>query len=318
MTKILKSISDTHIPVQKEKIIEYLKIKPNGTYVDATFGRGGHSLEVLKLLDKNKSLLISIDKDEEALDFYTHKFPKFPNHIFVHDSFSNIDNILAINNITSVDGFIFDLGISSPQIDNHYRGFSFLKDSFLDMRMSRKLQTKTAFDVVNNYSFKQLMTIFKEYGEISNAYKVAKNICLIRENNPIKNTTQLVDIISANISKKELYGKKHFARKYFQAIRMEVNNELDEIKKALNCAMKKLNLGGVIITLSFHSLEERTIKMVYRNFELKAFPKEIPINNLVNEYKIKNVSCSVDIDEKANNPRSRSSRIKVIERIRYE
>lgn len=318
MKKNLENISNTHIPVQKEKIIEYLKIKPNGIYVDATFGRGGHSLEILKLLTKSKSLLISIDKDEESLDFYTNTFPKQKNHIFVHDSFSNMEAILLANNITKVDGFIFDFGVSSPQIDNDYRGFSFLKDSFLDMRMSRKLQTKTAFDVINNYSFKDLVNIFKKYGEINNSYKVVKSICTIRESKSIKNTIELVEIISNNIPKKELYGKKHFARKYFQAIRMEVNDELEEIKKALTQSMKALNLGGVIVTLSFHSLEERTIKMVYRNFESKEFPKEIPINNLVNEYKIKNVNCNVDFNEKINNPRSRSSRIKVIERIRYE
>lgn len=317
MKKNFKNISNIHIPIQKEKIIEYLKIKPNGVYVDATFGRGGHSLEVLKFL-KEKSLLISIDKDEEALDFYMHTFPKSENHIFVHDSFSNIESILLANNVTKVDGFIFDFGVSSPQLDNDYRGFSFMKDSFLDMRMSRKLQTKTAFDIINEYSFQELINLFRKYGEISNSYKVAKAICSIRENKPIKKTIELVEIISNNISKKELYGKKHFARKYFQAIRMEVNNELEEIKKGLSSAMKMLNLGGVIITLSFHSLEERTIKMIYRSFESKVFPKEIPINNLVNEYKIKNVNCNVDFNERVNNPRSRSSRIKVIERIKYE
>ncbi|MEG1820873.1 MAG: 16S rRNA (cytosine(1402)-N(4))-methyltransferase RsmH [Malacoplasma sp.] len=317
MKKII-DISDKHISVQKENFIKYLKIKPNGIYVDATFGRGGHSLEILKSISDTNSLLISIDKDEEAFEFYKTKFPKYPNHIFVNDSFSNLESILAKNRITNVDGFIFDLGVSSPQLDNDYRGFSFLKDSFLDMRMSQNLQEKTAFDIVNTYTLQQLISIFKKYGEINNSYKVANAICTLRDSKPIKSTLELVEIISNNIPKKELYGKKHFARKYFQAIRMEVNNEIDEIKIALNSAMNILSFGGVIITLSFHSLEEKTIKMVYRNFETKLLPKEIPINNLPNEYKIKNIDSYASFEEIKNNPRARSSRMKVIERVKYE
>lgn len=305
--------SDKHISVQLDNAIENLNVQENKVYVDCTFGRGGHSLLILKKLN-NTGKLLSIDKDKDAYQYYLDNFPKSNNHIFVNDSFSNLENILRKNNIDKVDGFLFDFGLSSPQLDNASRGFSYKLDGPLDMRMNQDQKIDAKY-IVNNYSYEQLNHIFKKYGDIKNPHYVIKAIVDYRKSNEINSTLQLVDIIRNSVNKKELNQKKHFARLYFQAIRMEVNNELFEIKNAIDTALKYLNHKGRIVTISFHSLEEKEVKTSFNKTLNQIYPKELPINNIENEYKIINIknkwADKVEID--ANN-RSRSSLLKVIER----
>lgn len=302
-----------HISVQKNKSIYYLNVKPDGIYVDCTFGRGGHSLEILKKLSE-KGLLISIDKDREAKEYYDNSFNKRKNHIFVYDSFSNLENILNDLSIKFVDGFLFDFGLSSPMLDNPKRGFSYKMDGPLDMRMDQN-QKFDAKNLVNNYSFEQLNNVFKKFGDIKNPRYVSSAIIKYRENKPIKTTFELVEILRGSVHKKELNQKKHFARVYFQAIRMEVNKELYEINLAINAALKFLNKKGRIVTISFHSLEEKEVKKCFNNTLNKIYPKELPINNVDNEFKIINIKDKwVDKKEIEVNNRSRSSLLKIIER----
>lgn len=309
----MDSIKNEHISVQKDNVIELLNIKPNGIYVDCTFGRGGHSLAILEKLSK-EGKLISIDRDETAYNFYLKEFEKKDNHIFVRDNFSNIKNILNQLNIDKVDGILYDFGVSSPQLDNKDRGFSYKLDGALDMRMNQN-DKKSAYDVVNFYEKSRLINIFKKYGEIKNPTFVVNAIIKQREIKPINTTMELVEIIKNNVHKKELYQEKHFARKYFQAIRMEVNNELDEIKVSINDALEFLNSKGRIVTISFHSLEEKMLKDVYQQKTKNLIPKEIPINNIESEFKIINVkNKKASKEEIKSNHRSRSSLVKVIER----
>lgn len=302
-----------HITVQKENAIEQLNIGLDKVYVDCTFGRGGHSKKILESLN-NTGKLISIDKDIDALNYYNNEFEKYDNHIFVYDSFSNLENILQSLNIDKVDGFLFDFGVSSPMFDNKDRGFSYKLDGPLDMRMNQN-QSLTAKDVINQYSEKDLYRIFKEYGEIKNPYYVIKAIIEYRKSKTITSTIELVEIIRKSVNYKELNQKKHFARQYFQAIRMEVNNELEEIKKAMQVALNHLNHKGRIVTISFHSLEEREIKKAFKSKLNIIYPKELPINNMENEYRIINIKDKwASKEEINNNNRARSSILRVIER----
>ena len=302
-----------HYSVQKDNAINNLNIKSDGIYVDCTFGRGGHSLEILKLLNKNGKL-ISIDRDKDAYEYYLNTFPKYENHIFVNDKFSNLDKILKDLNIDKVDGFLYDFGVSSPQLDNKDRGFSYKLDARLDMRMNQDDKLDALF-IVNNYSKSELNNIFRKYGEISNPTYVVNAIIDERQKKSINTTLELCEIIKNNVHKKELYQPKHYARKYFQAIRMEVNDELNEIKKSITSALEHLEHQGRIVTISFHSLEEKTIKECYNLKNTNFIPKEIPINNIKNEFKIINVKQKRATKEETEiNHRSRSSLIKVIER----
>lgn len=313
LNDIANKTYDNHISVQKDKSIDYLNVKENGIYFDCTFGRGGHSLEILKRLN-NTGLLISIDKDKDAQKYYEDHFEKFNNHKFVKDTFSNLEKIIKDLNIKEIDGFIFDFGVSSPMLDNPTRGFSYKQDARLDMRMD---QTKAfdAYQLINSYSYEQLNNIFKKYGEINNPSYVSKAIVKYRNTKPIETTMELVDIIRNSVHKKELYKKKHFSRVYFQAIRMEVNNELNEIHLGIETAMKYLADKGRIVTISFHSLEEKEVKKILNKFKNDIYPKELPINNLKNQYRILNIKNKwADKQELNINNRSRSSLLKVIER----
>lgn len=303
-----------HYSVQKDNAIQNLNIKPDGIYIDCTFGRGGHSLEILKVLNKN-GRLISIDRDKDAYKYFLEVFPKYDNHIFVNDKFSNLDKILKNLNIDKVDGFLYDFGVSSPQLDNKDRGFSYKLDARLDMRMDQDDKLDAMF-IVNNYSKTDLINMFRKYGEISNPIYVVNAIITQRQKKPIYSTLELCEIIKNNVHKKELYQQKHYARKYFQAIRMEVNDELNEIKKSILVALDHLQHQGRIVTISFHSLEERAIKECYNQKNTNFIPKEIPINNVENEFKIINVKQKwASKEETTENHRSRSSLIKVIERV---
>lgn len=313
-----KTISNHHIPVQKDNVIDYLNIKENGTYVDCTFGYGGHSLSILKKLSK-KGKLIGIDRDQFSYQYYLDNFKQYNNLIFINDKFSNIKQILNDLKINKVDGILFDLGVSSPQIDNANRGFSYIQDGPLDMRMDNNQKLK-AFDVINFYSQDKLINIFKEYGDVNyhDAFFVSKAIVEIRKEHPIETTFELKKIILDNVSKKNLFKKSHIEKNFFQAIRIEVNSEIEEIKKGFSNALDFLDLHARLVSISFHSLEEKIIKQVYISKLPKQLPKEIPVNNYANNFKIVNIEGFANEKEIESNKRAKSSKIKIIERISFE
>ncbi|MDE7100195.1 MAG: 16S rRNA (cytosine(1402)-N(4))-methyltransferase RsmH, partial [Malacoplasma sp.] len=275
-----KNNNFNHISVRLEDAVDCLNIKENNVYVDCTFGRGGHSLEILKKLN-NTGKLIVFDLDKEAKDYYETNFINKKNCFFINKNFRYLKEELEKLSVFKVDGFLFDFGVSSPMFDNPERGFSYKKDAKLDMRMDQS-QKLSAFDVINFFEKEKLIKIFKKYGEISNPSFVVNEIVNERKNKPIHSTLELVEIIKRKTPKKMLNLKKHFARTYFQAIRIEVNDELNSIKQALSDALMMLNKKGRIVTITFHSLEEREVKNVYKKVLVPQFPKEIPINNKSN------------------------------------
>lgn len=302
-----------HISVRLEDAIDALNVQENKIYVDCTFGRGGHSKKILEKLN-NTGKLICIDQDIEAQNHFEKEFSQYKNCFLIKNNFSNLKEELNKLNIDKVDGFLFDLGVSSPMFDNPERGFSFRFDSYLDMRMNQN-QKLSAYDVINTYSKEQLIQIFRKYGEINNPTFVVNAICNARKTKPIKTTFELIEIIKNNIPKKMQFQKKHFATTYFQAIRIEVNNELNVLKKALSDALWILNDKGRIVTISFHSLEEKMIKDIYyQAMNEQNLPKEIPINSIKN-FKIIKVNKKADSKEIEENNRARSSYLKIIERI---
>ena len=259
--------SNEHKPILLNEVIEGLDIKSDGVYLDLTLGRAGHSKEILKRLSLN-GLLIGIDQDEEAISYSRVELSKISNRYkIVKSNFSNIKNILSDLNISTLDGALFDLGVSSPQFDEDYRGFSYRFNNKLDMRMDLS-SSLTAYDVVNTYSFKELLRVFKEYGEDKYSYNIAKNIVKERDIKPIVTTFDLVDIIKRSKPLKELNKVGHPAKQIFQAIRIEVNNELNVLKKALEDVINSLNINGRVCVITFHSLEDRIVKNLFKKYSV--------------------------------------------------
>lgn len=305
--------SNKHISVRLSDAVESLNIIKDGIYVDCTFGRGGHSLEILKQLGPKGKLFV-FDLDQEAKKYFDQYFSKYKNCFFIKDNFRNLKIRLNEFNVSKIDGFLFDFGVSSPMLDNANRGFSFKLDARLDMRMNQ-LQELSAYEVINNYSKEKLINIFRTYGEINNPFLVVDAIVNYRNNKPIETTLELVEIIRSKTPIRFQREKKHFARTYFQAIRIEVNDELNSIKLALQDALEMLNPNGRIVTISFHSLEEKEVKKVYKNVLEPKLPKEIPINNKIDFKIIKHKSKKASNEELEMNNRTRSSILKVIERV---
>ena len=248
-----------HKPVMLSECIEGLNIKPEGIYVDGTMGGAGHSIEIAKRLT-NKGLLIGIDRDEEAICVAKKRLSMFSNIIFVHDNHDNIKKILENLNINQVDGILLDLGVSSYQLDERSRGFSYIGDGILDMRMD-KSQTLTAKDVVNNYSQEELYEIIHEYGEEKFAKPIAKKIIEYRKQKQIERTDELVKIIEKVLPKRK--GEGHPAKRTFQAIRIEVNNEITPLYNTVIDSIDLLKTGGRLCILTFHSLEDRAVKNAF-------------------------------------------------------
>lgn len=302
-----------HISVLLEESIKYLNLKKNSIIVDATLGYGGHSQRILEKIPEG--FLYAFDQDKEAIKEANKKLEKTgSNYEIIYSNFKNLKEELGKRNVL-VDGFLFDLGVSSPQLDNAERGFSFHKDANLDMRMDRN-NPLTAYEVVNNYSLEELTNIFYKYGEEKYAKSIAKGIVLERANKKIETTLELAEIIKNNVPEK--YRKKgHPARKVFQAIRIEVNDELNVLEIALKDALKLLKPGGRICVITFHSLEDKICKRIFK--EVSEIPKELeklPVipDDLKPKFKvIMNVKPSDD--EIENNIRARSSRLRVIERV---
>ena len=264
-----------HIPVLLNECIENLKIKPDGIYVDGTLGGAGHSYEIAKRLS-SKGRLIGIDRDKEALKAAKAKLKEFNNISYIHGNHDNIYNILQELKIEKVDGILLDLGVSSYQLDERERGFSYMSlDSMLDMRMD-KSQTFSAKEVVNNYTEEELIKILYEYSEEKFARNIAKNICKYRNIKPIETTGELVKIIDESIPG---FAKKagHPAKKTFQAIRIEVNNEIKPLYNTVKESINLLNPEGRLCIITFHSLEDRAVKNAYIEAEGKCTcPKDLP------------------------------------------
>lgn len=304
-----------HKSVLLEESINGLNIKEDGVYVDATLGFGGHSLEILKRI--NKGFLFAFDQDSEAIMYSQERLSDYHNFKIIKSNFSNMKQCLAEENITHVDGILFDIGVSSMQLDEDYRGFSYHQDAKLDMRMDID-QSFSAYDVVNTYDYNNLVRILREYGEETYATSIARNIIKSREEKPIETTFQLVDIIKQSMPMKAMRDS-HPARKTFQAIRIEVNHELDVLKSALEQAIELLNVGGRLCVITFHSLEDRIVKTTFKKYsEVDSKFSKLPYVPEEYQTKIKIISKGIipSKEELEENNRARSSRLRIIEKIK--
>ena len=302
-----------HYSVLLNESIDLLNIKENGIYVDCTLGYAGHSKEILKRL-KN-GFLYAFDQDMEAIKYSEEELKKISNNFeIIHANFSSLKSELEKRGIDHVDGILFDLGFSSPQIDNESRGFSFMKDAALDMRMDQT-NKKSAYDVVNNYNLEDLTNIFYKYAEEKYSRSIAKNIISSR---PINTTLELVDVIKKSVPVSYALTR-HPERVIFQAIRIEVNNELGVLESTLPDAIDLLNKNGRIAVITFHSLEDRIVKHIFKsNSEVPDIVKGLP--DIPDEYKPKikliNKKPIVASDREINeNSRSKSAKLRVIERV---
>ena len=304
-----------HFSVLLSESIDNLNIKEDGIYVDCTLGYAGHSSQILERI--TRGCLFAFDQDGEAINYSKEILGQInDNYEIVNSNFVNIKSELNKRDIEKVDGILFDLGVSSPQLDVGDRGFSFHKDAPLDMRMNRD-QELTAKDIVNNYSLEELTKIFYEYGEEKYSKSIATGIVKYRENKKIETTMELVSIIQNNVPEK--YRREHHpARKVFQAIRIEVNDELNVFEKSLKDALELLNVGGRVCVITFHSLEDRICKEIFK--EVSSIPssmKHMPVIPKEYEPKFKVVkNIEPTLEEINANPRSRSAKLRVIERIR--
>ena len=305
-----------HEPVMLEECIKGLNIKKDGIYVDGTLGGAGHSKEILKRLSK-EGKLIGIDRDEEALLAAEEHLKEFTNVTYVHDNHDNIKNILEHLKIDKVDGILLDLGVSSYQLDERNRGFSYLGENELDMRMD-KSQKLTAKDVVNRYKEEDLANLIYQYGEERFSRKIAKNICEYRKEKEIETTKELVEIIEKSIPRK-FQNDGHPAKRTFQAIRIEVNNELEPLYNTTIEAIKLLKENGRLAIITFHSLEDRSVKEAFIEAEGRCTcPKDLPY--CVCGYKsygkiITKKPILPTKEEQKENARSKSAKLRIFERI---
>lgn len=298
----------SHIPVLAAQCVKALKIKPGGVYVDCTAGGGGHSERILKEMSGGR--LVMIDRDPDAVKTLESKFKHDGRVSVINDNFSNIKAILKSLNIEKADGMLADLGVSSFQLDNPERGFSFHSDALLDMRMSKS--GLSAYDVVNGYSKDRLAFIIASFGEEKFSKSIAKNIVSQRTEKPVETTLELVQIIR-NSMPKAAVRDAHPARRTFQAIRIEVNGELDALKSALPDMFELINTGGVLAVITFHSLEDRAVKDYFKTLVKGCTcPRDFPVCVCGGKPKAKVRSAGVapEEEEKEKNPRSRSARLR--------
>lgn len=308
----------SHYSVMLNECIDGMLIKPDGTYVDCTAGGGGHSEEILKRLTTGK--LISIDQDDAAIETCKQKFEKYGERsILVKRNFSELDSILTELDISHIDGILMDLGVSSHQLDTPVRGFSYNSDAELDMRMN-PCAPFSAYDVVNTYSEFDLKRIIRDFGEEKFAHLVARKIVSEREKAPIKTTFQLAEIIKSAIpvaaAKKEA---QHPAKRTFQAIRIEVNHELDVIDPAIDTAVKRLNKGGRIVIMTFHSLEDRIVKGTFNKYAQGCIcPKDFPVCVCGNKPKLLPINkkpITASEKELNENSRSKCAKLRIAEKL---
>ncbi|MBR1883406.1 MAG: 16S rRNA (cytosine(1402)-N(4))-methyltransferase RsmH [Clostridia bacterium] len=305
-----------HKSVLLDEVIEGLNIKENGVYVDGTLGGAGHSIHILERLGK-KGVLIGIDRDCDALEAAKEKLKDYRNVIFYHGNHDDIANILDELKIDSVDGILMDLGVSSYQLDEPSRGFSYMQDGRLDMRMNKE-DSLSAYEVINEYAEEKLTQIFRDYAEEKYAARIAKNICIEREKKKIETTFELVNVIKGSLPKKALNEKQHPAKRVFQAVRIEVNNELGNLRKTVIDSINKLNDGGRLAIITFHSLEDKVVKHAYEEMEGRCTcPKGFPVCTC--GYKsygkiITRKPLVAKEEEISENPRARSAKLRIFER----
>ena len=304
-----------HYSVLLEEAVEGLNIKEDGIYVDCTLGGAGHSLEILKKLTTGK--LYAFDQDNVALENAKIKLSEYADKVvFIKSNFENLKEKLAEQNVYEVDGVLYDLGVSSPQLDTPERGFSYNYDTRLDMRMDTDA-SMSAYEVVNEYSYHDLVRIFYRYGEEKFSKQIARNIEKKRELAPIETTFQLVDIIKESIPAAKRRTGGHPAKRVFQAIRIAVNNELSVFENSLEQAIDIVKVGGRISIITFHSLEDRICKQIFNSYaKNKEIPKNLPIlpNESLSKLKLitRKPICPSDKELEENN-RSRSAKLRVAE-----
>lgn len=308
----------THNTVLLNETVDSLDIKPNGVYVDATMGGGGHSLKICEQLSEDGTF-IGIDQDDFAQNYAQERLKDTKcKKIFIKSNFSNLKEELDKHNIHSIDGIIYDLGVSSFQLDDQDRGFSYHHDGPLDMRMDRTTEL-TAFDIVNNYSQRELAKIIRDYGEEKFANQIAKKIVDYRNDKEIKTTEELSEIVRSAYPPKARFKGKHPARKTFQALRIEVNKELSILEPSFTQAIELLNQGGKIAVITFHSLEDRITKHFFKNqVDPCTCPPDFPICVCGNKPTIKLVNRKPILpskEEVEENNRARSAKLRVAEKL---
>ncbi len=306
-----------HVSVLLDASIDALNIRPDGVYVDGTLGGGGHSREIAGRLTTGH--LIGIDRDETALAAAGERLAPFQDRVtLVHSNFCEMDSVIRSLGYLGVDGVLLDLGVSSPQLDESSRGFSYMADAPLDMRMDRG-DTLTAYQVVNEWSYEELKRILFDYGEERYAPLIAGAICRRREQKPIATTLELVDIIRGSVPPAALREKQHPAKRSFQAIRIAVNDELGAVSKAMEAAIPMLNPGGRLAVITFHSLEDRIVKSAMAEAARGCTcPPSFPVCVCGKKPKVKLISRKPILpgtEELEENPRARSAKLRVCEKL---
>ena len=308
----------THRPVLLDECIEGLNIRPDGIYLDGTLGRAGHSREIAKRLTTGR--LICVDRDDAALEAAQTRLADYMDRVtLVHSNFDKVSDILDDLGLKGIDGMLFDLGVSSPQLDDGSRGFSYMADAPLDMRMDRS-EGLTAADVVNGYDQNELRRILLQYGEERYAPLIAAAIVRRRAEKPIETTLELVDVIKSAMPGKALREKQHPAKRSFQAIRIAVNDELASVERMIRGAVPKLNKGGRLAVITFHSLEDRIVKVGMADFAKGCTcPPDFPVCVCGKTPDVKLVSRKPIIpteQEVEENPRARSAKLRVAEKLK--
>ncbi|MBQ8604737.1 MAG: 16S rRNA (cytosine(1402)-N(4))-methyltransferase RsmH [Oscillospiraceae bacterium] len=306
----------SHKPIMLMQCIEGLAIRPDGIYVDGTCGGAGHSKEIAKRIENG--MLYGLDQDPDAVAVATERLQGLPAKV-LHTNFRAARTALAKEGVEKIDGVLLDLGVSSYQLDNAERGFSYHADAYLDMRMSK--EGPSAADLVNTLSLQEITDILREYGEEKFAYQIAKKIVAYRENQPITTTMQLSEIVNSAYPAAERRKSKNPSRKTFQALRIAVNDELGALKDALEDLFEMLNPGGRMCIITFHSLEDRIVKQYFKQLAVKCTcPKEFPVCVCGGKAKAKlitNKPLVADREEQEENRRSRSAKLRIVEKLEY-
>lgn len=314
----MEEINYGHKPVLLHECLDALAIKPDGVYLDGTLGRAGHSLEIVRRLTAG-GRLIALDRDETAIEAAQRRLADYMDRVtLVHSNFSALDDVLREMGVRGVDGMLFDLGVSSPQLDDAARGFSYKQDAPLDMRMDESA-SYTARELVNTVSYEELKRILYEYGEERYAPQIAAAIERVRTDRPIETTLELVDIIRSAMPASALREKQHPAKRSFQAIRIAVNDELGAVRQGMEAAIDHLKPGGRLAVITFHSLEDRIVKNVFQDAAKGCTcPPSFPVCVCGRKPKIRILTKKPIIatrEEVEENPRSRSAKLRVAERV---
>ena len=307
----------SHVPVLLQECLDGLAIKPEGIYLDGTLGLGGHSYEIASRLTSGR--LICIDKDDFALQRASERLAPFSGRVtFIHSDFRYASSVVRELGIGSVNGMLFDLGVSSPQLDDAGRGFSYMQDAPLDMRMDRT-SSLSAYDVVNSYPAEELARIFFEYGEEKFSRRIAAGIEKARASKPLETTAELVSVIKEAMPASALREKQHPAKRCFQAIRIEVNDELGAVREMMRTAPDALAPGGRLCVISFHSLEDRIVKTEIQKRENGCTcPREAPVCTCGFVRTLRSITrkpITASQEELLSNPRSRSAKLRIAERV---